>query len=52
MRQYSYITAAGLEKTVTCERLEISDNRVAFVGPEGNYISLHNDEVRILRREL
>lgn len=42
----------GMRSTVQCERLEVRDNRVDFIGPDGNYLSIHNDDVRFIEREL
>lgn len=52
MRTYRWTNALGVRATVECERLEIRDNRVEFIGPDGAFLSLHNDDVRRIEREL
>lgn len=52
MKRYRWFGADNKWHPVECDRLEVRDNRVDFIGPEGNYLSIHNDDVRIIEREL
>lgn len=52
MKRYSWLHPAKGWQTVECDRLEVRDNRVDFIGPDGNYLSIHNDDVRLIEREL
>lgn len=52
MKRYKWIDVEGNAFKVDCDRLEVRDNRVDFIGPDGNYLSIHNDDVRRIEREL
>lgn len=50
MKRYKWIHVDGTAFKLTCERLEVRDNRVDFIGPNGSYVSIHNDYVFSIER--